>query len=115
MFKKFLNLFKKQPKVDDDNKYAAITYTLDDDNMVNVDINVHSYDSESIHKLAILLNTATSVSSLMTTIEMIKQNLKEQGEEDLLLEFIVLITTLVQSTHEDNTKKKPCVSPSEMI
>lgn len=115
MFKKFLNLFRKK-EIERDDRYASITYTLDDTNTVNVDVNVNSYDSDSIQKLAILLNTTHSTSSLMTTIEMIKQNLQREQEEDLLLEFVVLVATLLKPNgFLDDKKKKPCVSPSEMI
>ena len=112
MFTKLFNRFRKQ----EEEQFTSVTYTMNDQNEVNVDISINSYDSESIQQLAVLLNTTHSASSLLTTIEMVKQNLRELEQEDLLLEFIVLITTLVNSSMpEDDNKKKPCVSPSDML
>ena len=115
MFKKLFSIFRKKTE-EEEEKFTSITYTMNEENEINVDISIDSYDSNSIQRLAVLLNTTHSASSLLTTIEMVKQNLKQLEEEDLLLEFIVLITTLVNSPMpEDDNKKKPCVSPSEML
>lgn len=113
MFTKLFNRFRKKQE---EEQFTSVTYTMNDQNEVNVDISINSYDSESIQQLAVLLNTTHSAASLLTTIEMVKQNLRELEQEDLLLEFIVLITTLVNSSMpEDDNKKKPCVSPSDML
>lgn len=109
------NFFKKQNETVESDE-VSITYSIGDDKELKVDISIPTYDQVSLGKLAYLIHTIKSDSCFMETVEMIKSNLKEAKEEELLLEFILTVTAmsgLTKKTKEDSNR--PCIQPSDML
>ena len=109
------NFFKRNNH-QDQNDDVSITYSVGDDKELKVDIAIPTYDQVSLGKLAYLIHTVKSDSCFMETVEMIKGNLKEANEEELLLEFILTITAMAGlATKPNDDSNKPCIQPSDML
>ena len=112
------NFFKKKPEIKDVSSEAKIIFTLDDSKDVSINIEIPEYNSESMSRLASLISTISSNACEIQTIEMIKQTLLQDKEDELLYEFLLYVTTLSELKRQDgdkNNSKKPCISPSDML
>lgn len=106
--KKIFYKNKKDQTVD-----TSISYTLSNNN-IKVNINIPHYSPEIMEDLAVLIHSINSRSTLQATIDMIKESL-ETNEPQLLVEFLLNMTTLSNINTPNSTKNKPCISPSDMI
>ena len=109
------NFFRK--KDNDDENDVSITYAIGDDKELKVDISIPTYDQVSLGKLAYLIHSVKSDACFMETVEMIKGNLKEAKEEELLLEFILTVTAMsgIAQKSKSDDSNKPCIQPSDML
>jgi len=108
----FLKKKTKKEKKDLSNK-AIIYYSLADDNEVKVNVEIPDYNSDSMVKLASLISTIHSDSCKINTIEMIKEFLSKDKQEEMLVEFLLYITSLEGQKKVE--AEKPCILPSDML
>jgi hypothetical protein len=110
------NFFRRNKKQPESNQ-TSVHYTLDDSNHVKINIQIQDYDSDSMSKLATLIATVHSDNCEIQTIEMIKNQLTEDKQDQLLYEFLLYVTTLreLNSASPEKSNKKPCISPSDML
>ena len=119
MFKKIKQLFSRKEETSEEQEleqeeFVHIVYTIGKDNIVRVNVNLPEYSSEHIEDLALLINSVHSTNCLMTTVEMVKESLAEE-EQDLLLEFLLKISSLMELHNKELGNNEPCVQPSDMI
>ena len=119
MFKKIKQLFSRKEETSEEQEleqeeFVHIVYTIGKDNIVRVNVNLPEYSSEYIEDLALLINSVHSPNCLMTTVEMVKESLAEE-EQDLLLEFLLKISSLMELHNKELGNNEPCVQPSDMI
>ena len=116
MFNKIKQLFSRKKKEIELKKeeLVNIVYTVGKDNVVRVNVSLPEYSSEYIEDLAVLINSVHSPKCLMTTVEMVKESLVKE-EQDLLLEFLLKISTLMELHNKELGNNEPCVQPSDMI
>lgn len=112
---------KPQEKDTDNNVLASITYhILDDENGTPmIDIGLSDYNAESFNALCKILDILSQDSSYLETIEMIKNSLMKEGQEEALIQIFTHISEqagkkIIRSTKE-STKDQPCIKPSDML
>ncbi len=119
MFNKIKQLFSRKEQEPQEQEleqedYVHIVYTIGKDNVVRVNVSLPEYSSEYIEDLAVLINSVHSPNCLMTTVEMVKESLAKE-EQDLLLEFLLKISSLMEVHNKELGNNEPCVQPSDMI
>ena len=114
MFNKIKQLFSRKEQKSDHQDFVHIVYTVGKDNVVKVNVSLPEYSSEYIEDLAVLINSVHSPNCLMTTVEMVKESLARE-EQDLLLEFLLKISSLMELHNKELGNNEPCVQPSDMI
>jgi hypothetical protein len=121
-------LFKKTPVITEepqkqeiDNVLASITYHIldDENNTPMIDIGLNDYDSKSIEALCKILDILSQDSSYLETIEMVKNGLIKEDQEEALIKIFTHIgkqagKKIIRSSKE-NTKDEPCIKPSDML
>lgn len=124
---KFWNLFKRKEKEIEDNGDAttAITYLIDDDGEIFIDITVASFEDEDIENLANLMCSIFTEKCRIITTEMIKTNMQKEGKDNKLEKLLSLIikNQLVIASQELINKEtelridseEPCIKPSDML
>jgi hypothetical protein len=112
---------KKEEQIEEsDDTLAAITYLIKrNDNRTLIDIELKEYNYESIEALSSLLDVLSSDTSYVETINMIKNALINDGEEELLLKLFTNIgqqaKNKVINSQQENIKDEPCIKPSDML
>jgi len=124
---KFWNLFKRTEKEikGDGDATTAITYLIDDDGEIFIDITVASFEDEDIENLANLVCSIFTEKCQIITTEMIKTNMQKEGEDNKLEKLLSLIikNQLAIASQELINKEaelridseEPCIKPSDML
>jgi hypothetical protein len=112
---------KPQEQDTDHNVLASITYHILDDGSGTpmIDIGLSDYNSESFNALCKILDILSQDSSYLETIEMVKNGLVKEGQEEALIQIFTHISEqagkkIIRSTKE-STKDQPCIKPSDML
>tara|TARA_B100000902_G_C27270711_1_gene896128 strand:+ start:337 stop:666 length:330 start_codon:yes stop_codon:yes gene_type:complete len=102
----------------DENILASVSYTLyKDDEDVIIDASLGEYDKKSCDGMAKIIEVLSKETSLIHTINMIRDGLITSGQEELFLDFLTKIGKIIvdQSKKIDNDDDKPCISPIDMM
>ena len=103
---------RQQPNTEEYHK-GKVVYYIDLEDEMKVDITIQEYDSESIARLAHIINTISSSQCVLETIETVKHSLESNNQQELLVEFLLQITKF--SPLVKKSKSSPCIKPSEML
>ena len=123
LFKKNIPAIAEEPQEQeiDSNVLASITYhILDDEHSTPmIDIGLSDYDSKSINALCKILDILSQDSSYLETIEMVKNGLIREGQEEALIKIFTHISEqagkkIIRSSKE-SMKDEPCIKPSDML
>jgi hypothetical protein len=120
---KFLNIFKKKQENQEleqsSNTIASVTYSIDKEGEMFVDINIDNFDEEPVDGLAQLISVVSTVKCQLITIEMIKQAFSEEGK---IAEYIGLISKIASNTasyteelKRQDSSEEPYIKPSDMF
>jgi len=120
---KFLNIFKnkkveQQEELPQDTQLASVTYSIDKEGEIFVDINIENFESDSIDALGQVISVVSTVKCQLITIEMIKQAFMEEGK---IAEYVSLIGKIAENTAEyaeglkQGGKEEPYIKPSDML
>lgn len=127
---KFLKLFsKKEPEpeleeeLEEDNDIlSSVTYSVDQDGEMYIDITIDSFDDHAITRFAELLVTISTMKCHLTTMEMIKVNFTEEGQTEQLKNLLALVVanhaTVLGKELSDfggTETEEPCIKPSDML
>ena len=121
-------LFKKdkqepiEPQQEEANNIlASITYhILDDENETPmIDIALSDYDSKSLNALCKILDILSQDSSYLETLEMVKNGLIKEGQEEALIKVFTHISEQagkkIMRSSKESMKDEPCIKPSDML
>lgn len=116
------NFGKSQKKEEQDqemNSIATISYKIGSDNIVEVDIQVEDYDSNSISQLCKVLDVLSSDSCYMKTLEIIKAGFTKENQQDALNQIYNHIGSQISekiiNSINESKKDQPCIKPSQML
>jgi len=126
MFKNFLDIwFKKseQEKLDQvaDQKsgVVAITFYTDKNAIPFIDIILEEYDDATLTALCKLLDVLNGENCYLQVIDIIKNAMLKDGEEEKLIQILNHISQQKNSQLEryakDKLKDEPCIKPSDMM
>jgi len=126
MFKEFIDKWLKkteQEKIDniakEENGIVAITFYVDKDTVPFVDIVLEEYDEKTLNSLCKLLDVLNGENCYLQVIDIIKNAMLKDGEEEKLVRILSHISQQKQSKLEryakDKLKDEPCIKPSDMI
>ena len=120
------NFFKKKQiqteeiVVNDDKlPIVSITYNINQKLETSVDILMDDYGAESISAICKLLDTLSSDSFYIETVNMLKQGLINDDQQEVLLTILTHVGQQARykilQSHKDSTKDEPCIKPSDML
>lgn len=126
MFERLKNLFKKEQQQQEeareqsmqeqiDETTSCLSYCIDDDGELYIDVNLKNLEPHTISNLAKLLLSLSSVELYIETIETIKNGLINQGEPDLFLLLAEEVAEYSKNTRKENEDDEPCIKPSDML
>lgn len=111
------NFFRKN-KQEDKSKPASITYYIDNNSDMKIDIQLEDYEEESVNALATLLQGLSTDLIFIETVNFVKQGLVKDQREDILMRVLLPITQEVNKKFVSVNKlvknDKPCVKPSDL-
>tara|TARA_B100001564_G_C20661251_1_gene681632 strand:- start:2251 stop:2604 length:354 start_codon:yes stop_codon:yes gene_type:complete len=114
------NFFKKNKdneeelnSVEEYEETTAITYYLDQEGKVIVDVSMPEYDIDSVTKLAKIVETLSNQKCFIQTVEMIRKGLMETEHEDLLVHFLIGLG--IPEGNLKTAKNGPCIQPSDLL
>lgn len=125
MFERLKNMFKKQEietqKTPEelmqetvDETTSCLSYCVDDDGELYIDVNLKDLEPHTIKNLAKLLLSLSSVELYVETIETIKNGLVNQGQPDLFLLLAEEVAKYSKDIRKEN-EDEPCIKPSDML
>lgn len=125
MFERLKNMFKKQEieiqKTPEelmqetvDQTTSCLSYCVDDDGELYIDVNLKDLEPHTIKNLAKLLLSLSSVELYVETIETIKNGLVNQGQPDLFLLLAEEVAEYSKDIRKEN-EDEPCIKPSDML
>lgn len=105
----------------ENNIIASVTYYVTDkDNSVMIDISVENFENSTIDKLCGILNTLSEDAAYVETLEIVKNNLSKNNQEEALLRFLTSISInaaakKIMSNKEKKISEQPCIRPSDLL
>lgn len=101
---------------------ASVSYSIFEDSPdILIDISFGDYDDDCASAMCTILEMLARDSSVITTVEMIRNGLQDAGQHDLFLKMLARIgASIVQRSKEiekekENNDSKPCILPSDML
>jgi hypothetical protein len=121
-------LFKKDkpepidpPQEEVNNILASITYHILDDEHETpmIDIALSDYDAKALKALCKILDILSQDSSYLETLEMVKNGLIKEGQEEALIKVFTHISEQagkkIMRSSKESMKDEPCIKPSDML
>lgn len=118
MFERLKNMFKKNKQTEDEiESTSCLSYCIDDNGELYIDVNLKDLEPRTISNLAKLLMTLSSVELYIETIETIKNGLINQGQSDLFVLLAEEVADYAQKVREqeDEQEDEPCIKPLDML
>lgn len=120
------NFFSKTDKTEDqsspnhqDQVVACISYYLTkSSDVVNIDISINDCSDDSINSLCDITDVLSTQRAYIETVEIIKNSLIEEDNEEALIRFLTHVGTKASETlfkKIDEYKNQPCIRPSDML
>jgi len=110
--------FFRNSKKENKSKLASITYYIDDNSNMKIDIQIEDYEEDSINALTTLLKALATDLFFVETVNFVKQGLVKDNREDILMRVLLPITPEVNekflSVSKISKSEKPCVKPSDL-
>lgn len=101
---------------------ASITYRLNTNNEIVIDIQIEEFDKQSIENLAKVCANIASDQLSYETIAHIRDLLVKHNQTGLLMPFVNklnehsnMVTKLFTSKEQVENKEQPCIRPSDMM
>lgn len=101
------------------NVLASITYYIADNSNPMIDISLGDYEDSSIKALCKLLDVLSKDACYLETLDMIKNGLVQDGEEEALIKVFTHISEQagkkITRVHKESAQDQPCIKPSDML
>ena len=115
---KLLNkiLGRKQEELQYEN-IASVTYYVDLDGNLKIDMEMNSYDDSSIDAMSSILRLLAHDSSFVQTVEFLRDAMFADNEKEnfikILLPVSEILSQKMQKKHDDAARNTPCIKPYE--
>lgn len=104
----------KQPNI-----LASITYYIPDNADATIDISLGDYDDKSVNALCSLLDILSKDACYLETLEMVKNGLIKDKQEDILIKIFTHISEQagkkIHRVQKESIQDQPCIKPSDML
>jgi hypothetical protein len=108
------NIFRRKKK----KNIACISYVVDHDFDVKIDIQIEDYEDESIGALSALLKMLSSDDCFIETIQFVRNGLLAEKREDLIIKVVMPIAEeinkKIKAQSEKHNKELPFIKPSDL-
>jgi hypothetical protein len=99
---------------------ASITFVMEDNSEAPVvDVEIKDYSDQSIKALCVLIDTLAQEKSLLQTVEIIKNAMVEDENEESLVKMFSHISHYTKNkminSYKDQQIDEPCIKPSEVF
>ena len=98
---------------------ASITYYIPKNGNPMIDIALGKYDNDSIDGLCKLLDVLSKDACYLETLEMIKNGLIKEGQEEALLKIFTHVSQQagkkILKVQQESVQDQPCIRPSDML
>lgn len=104
----------------DESKVAAVTYFVDINGKVQMDIELFDYNDESIDGLSKILEILSKDNCYMKTFEMIQDNLQTEEQDEAMIRLYDNVARQPAAekslkVYVDKKRERPCIRPSDML
>lgn len=107
---------KNNDNVEQKTDIASLSYSINSENELVLDINIEDYNDQSIEALCKLLNFIGNSASVVQTLEIIKNFFERDNQQENLIKIITSIASqpsLFASSHI--SEDRPCIKPSDVL
>lgn len=98
---------------------ASITYYVNENNELILDIQLEDYSDKSLLGLCHILDAMSTQKCLLETLEIIKSFFTKDGKEEELIKILTHVANnkeIFKKQYSTNAiSSKPCIKPSDMI
>lgn len=101
---------------------AALTYSINAEGEIFVDVNIEDFSNDTIDNLAFIVSTVSTLKCQLVTMEMIKGSFFQEGRSEEFSRLMQKTLELTQEATEDYKKlrngtdiEEPCIKPSDML
>lgn len=111
------NWLKRKQKSDtDDDRLASITYYVDLDNTIKLDISMQDYDKASVEAITSLLEILSKDAVLIETLNFFQNSMHKHGRDDITTMVLIKLGTAISKNKEynDGLEQPPYIKPSEL-
>jgi len=110
------NWLRKNKSDTDDDRLASITYYVDLNNTIKLDISMQDYDKASVESITALLELLSKESVLIETLNFFQKSMHEHGRDDITTMVLVKLGTSINKNKEynDGLEQSPYIKPSEL-
>lgn len=118
------NFFKKQYSDKDKNKeyknIASISYKIDKDNKVSIDMEVENYDDDSMYALFSILDIISDKQCASETSDILAQHLAKNNQDHWIKKLDEHLqknkgAEMIAQIYQDILISKPCISPLDIL
>lgn len=100
-----------------DDVISSITYYVNPNKEIMIDVHITDYDEESISALSYIIQALGSDNALVNTCEIIRDFFIKDGHSEDLVKLFTPIANKLKVAYSDNqdVANNPCIKPSEII
>lgn len=115
---KILNriLGKKEEELQHEN-IASVTYYVDLDGNLKIDMGMESYDDRSVDAMSSIISLLASESCFVQTVEFLRDAMFADQEKENFIRILLPVSEIVnqrmQKQNEELARSMPCIKPSE--
>lgn len=111
------NWLKRKQKSDTDHdRLASITYYVDLNNTIKLDISMQDYDKASVEAITSLLEILSKDAILIETLNFFQNSMHKHGRDDITTMVLIKLGTVISKNKEynDGLEQQPYIKPSEL-
>lgn len=117
------NFFKKQAVKNHEEEHkniASISYKIDENNKVLIDMEVESYDEKSMYALFSILDIVSDKRCGAETADILAEHLSKDNQDHWIKELEEHLhknkgAEMIAQIYEDILSSKPCISPLDIL
>lgn len=98
------------------NTIASITYYVDQNNKVKLDMSMQDYDDASVNAIISLLEVLSKESFFIETLNFFQSAMRKHNREDIVARVFIHISNIIKSKKEqqDEQERSPYIKPSDL-
>lgn len=106
---------KKQHDIEDDT-IASITYYVNKENVVKLDMSMQDYDDISVNAIISLLEVLSKESFFVETLSFFQSAMRQHERDDIVARVFIHLGNIIQAKKErqDEQERSPYIKPSDL-